>query len=139
MRNYYDLLAIDAAASVDDVNKAFKHEIAKYRPDKVQHLGQEFQAMASALAADLTEAYRILVDPELRANIRRKICACAVRLPSRPRCSGPPRHRRIERSGTSHRARHIRPEPRRLPNGLARRLPFRCRSRETRSQSFDKP
>lgn len=68
MRNYYDLLAIDAAASVDDVKKAFKHEIAKYRPDKVQHLGQEFQAMASALAADLTEAYRILVDPELRAK-----------------------------------------------------------------------
>jgi DnaJ domain len=68
LRNYYDLLAIDAAASVDDVKKAFKHEIAKYRPDKVQHLGQEFQAMASALAADLTEAYRILVDPELRAK-----------------------------------------------------------------------
>jgi curved DNA-binding protein CbpA len=68
LRNYYDLLAIDAAASVDDVKKAFKHEIAKYRPDKVQHLGQEFQAMASALAADLTEAYRVLVDPELRAK-----------------------------------------------------------------------
>jgi DnaJ domain len=68
LRNYYDLLAIDAAASVDDVKKAFKHEIAKYRPDKVQHLGQEFQAMASALAADLTEAYRVLADPELRAK-----------------------------------------------------------------------
>lgn len=68
MRNYYELLAIDAAASMDDVKKAFRREIAKYHPDKVQHLGEEFQAMASALAADLTEAYRILMDPELRAK-----------------------------------------------------------------------
>jgi curved DNA-binding protein CbpA len=68
LRNYYELLAIDAAASTDDVKKAFRREIAKYHPDKVQHLGQEFQAMASALAADLTEAYRILMDPELRAK-----------------------------------------------------------------------
>jgi curved DNA-binding protein CbpA len=68
VRNYYELLAIDAAASMDDVKKAFRREIAKYHPDKVQHLGQEFQAMASALAADLTEAYRILMDPELRAK-----------------------------------------------------------------------
>jgi curved DNA-binding protein CbpA len=68
LRNYYELLAIDAAASLDDVKKAFRREIAKYHPDKVQHLGQEFQAMASSLAADLTEAYRILMDPELRAK-----------------------------------------------------------------------
>ena len=68
MKNYYELLAIDAAASVDDVKKAFRREIAKYHPDKVQHLGQEFQTMASALAADLTEAYRILMDPALRAK-----------------------------------------------------------------------
>jgi curved DNA-binding protein CbpA len=68
VRNYYELLAIDTAASMDDVKKAFRREIAKYHPDKVQHLGQEFQAMASALAADLTEAYRILMDPELRAK-----------------------------------------------------------------------
>jgi curved DNA-binding protein CbpA len=68
LRNYYQLLAIDAAASVDEVKKAFRREIAKYHPDKVQHLGQEFQAMAAALAADLTEAYRVLMDPALRAN-----------------------------------------------------------------------
>ena len=68
MRNYYELLAIDAAAPVDEVKKAFRREIAKYHPDKVQHLGQEFQTMASAIAADLTEAYRILMDPELRAK-----------------------------------------------------------------------
>jgi len=68
LKNYYELLAIDAAASVDDVKKAFRREIAKYHPDKVQHLGQEFQAMASALAADLTEAYRVLMDPALRAR-----------------------------------------------------------------------
>jgi curved DNA-binding protein CbpA len=68
LRNYYQLLALDASASAEDVKKAFRREIAKYHPDKVQHLGQEFQAMAAALAADLTEAYRILLDPALRAT-----------------------------------------------------------------------
>jgi len=68
LRNYYQLLALDASASAEDVKKAFRREIAKYHPDKVQHLGQEFQAMAAALAADLTEAHRILMDPALRAT-----------------------------------------------------------------------
>jgi curved DNA-binding protein CbpA len=68
LRNYYQLLSIEATASAENVKKAFRREIAKYHPDKVQHLGQEFQAMASALAADLTEAYRILIDPALRAK-----------------------------------------------------------------------
>jgi curved DNA-binding protein CbpA len=68
LKNYYELLGIDPSAPVDDIKKAFRREIAKYHPDKVQHLGQEFQAMASTLAADLTEAYRILMDSELRAK-----------------------------------------------------------------------
>jgi curved DNA-binding protein CbpA len=68
VRNYYQLLSIGVDASAEDVRKAFRREIARYQPDKVQHLGQEFQTMAAALAADLTEAHRILTDPELRAK-----------------------------------------------------------------------
>jgi len=45
--------------------------IARYHPDKVQHLGQEFQAMAAERAAELTEAYRILSDDGRRAEYDR--------------------------------------------------------------------
>ena len=68
MKNYYDMLSVTADAPPDEIKKAFRREIARYHPDKVQHLGPEFQEMASGIAADLTEAYRILMDPALRSK-----------------------------------------------------------------------
>lgn len=68
MKTYYALLAIERTASPEDVKRAFRREIARYHPDKVQHLGQEFQEIAATRAAELTEAYRILMDGELRQS-----------------------------------------------------------------------
>src|SRR5262249_34267225 len=68
LRTFYELLSVPRDASTDDIKKAFRREIARYHPDKVQHLGQEFQDLAAGIAADLTEAYRILMDPTLRAK-----------------------------------------------------------------------
>src|SRR6478672_1057563 len=62
------MLSLPPDAPSDEIKKAFRREIARYHPDKVQHLGQEFQEMAAGIAADLTEAYRILMDPTLRAK-----------------------------------------------------------------------
>lgn len=62
------MLSLAPDAPADEIKKAFRREIARYHPDKVQHLGPEFQEMASGIAADLTEAYRILMDPALRAQ-----------------------------------------------------------------------
>jgi curved DNA-binding protein CbpA len=67
-RDYYGLLELPPTAGADDIKKAFRAQIAKYHPDKVQHLGQEFQAMAAERAAELTEAYRILCDEKKRAE-----------------------------------------------------------------------
>jgi hypothetical protein len=67
LKNYYDMLSVAREAPADEIKKAFRREIARYHPDKVQHLGPEFQEMASGIAADLTEAYRVLMDPSLRA------------------------------------------------------------------------
>ena len=68
MKTHYDLLAIERTASSEEVKRAFRREIARYHPDKVQHLGQEFQEIAAARAAELTEAYRILMDAGLRQS-----------------------------------------------------------------------
>lgn len=62
------MLSVPPNAPPDEIKKAFRREIARYHPDKVQHLGREFQEMASGIAADLTEAYRILMDPALRSK-----------------------------------------------------------------------
>ena len=71
VKNYYELLEVPPNASADEVKKAFRQQIARYHPDKVQHLGQEFQAMAAERAAELTEAYRILSDEGRRAEYDR--------------------------------------------------------------------
>ena len=68
MKNYYELLGLEATAGPEDVKRAFRREIARYHPDKVQHLGLEFQEIAATRAAELTEAYRVLMDPAARQD-----------------------------------------------------------------------
>src|SRR5260221_5514539 len=62
------MLSVAPDAPAEEIKKAFRREIARYHPDKVQHLGPEFQDMAAGIAADLTEAYRVLMDPAMRAK-----------------------------------------------------------------------
>jgi hypothetical protein len=68
MATHYELLGLDSTASVDEVRRAFRREIAKYHPDKVQHLGHEFQDIAAIRSAELTQAYKTLTDEGLRAD-----------------------------------------------------------------------
>jgi hypothetical protein len=65
---HYELLGIDSTASVDEIRRAFRREIAKYHPDKVQHLGHEFHDIAAIRSAELTQAYKTLTDEGLRAD-----------------------------------------------------------------------
>ena len=65
---YYELLEVARDASADDIKRAFRREIAKYHPDKVQHLGKEFQDIAARKAAELTQAYKTLSDSARRAD-----------------------------------------------------------------------
>jgi curved DNA-binding protein CbpA len=92
LKNYYELLEIVPTASLDDVKRAFRGQIAKYHPDKVHHLGKEFQAMAADRAAELTEAYRTLSDDGRRAEYDRAFAeaggAAAVARPAAPAAEG---------------------------------------------------
>jgi curved DNA-binding protein CbpA len=65
------VLGIESTAPPEDVKHAFRLQIAKYHPDKVQHLGEEFQAIAAERTTELNEAYRILGNPERRADYDR--------------------------------------------------------------------
>ena len=68
VKSHYVLLEVSRGATADEIKHAFRREIAKYHPDKVQHLGQEFQDIASVRAAELTQAYKALTDAVLRAD-----------------------------------------------------------------------
>jgi curved DNA-binding protein CbpA len=82
-KNYYALLEIAPDAPMEEVKRAFRAQIARYHPDKVQHLGKEFQEMAAVRAAELTEAYRILSDLGRRADYDRTRAASAPAAPPR--------------------------------------------------------
>jgi curved DNA-binding protein CbpA len=73
VHNFYQLLSVAPTATPEEIKRAFRSEIARYHPDKVQHLGQEFQDMAASRAAALTEAYRTLMNAELRAEYDRTV------------------------------------------------------------------
>jgi hypothetical protein len=68
VRTHYEILGLEPTAAADAIKKAFRREIARYHPDKVIHLGAEFQEMAATRAAELTVAYKTLTDAALRAE-----------------------------------------------------------------------
>ena len=89
-KNFYELLGIDPGASADEIKRAFRREIAKYHPDKVQHLGKEFQEIAAVRSAELTRAYKTLTDEASRAEYDEDVEPSAAPA-SRPQPAAPPR------------------------------------------------
>jgi hypothetical protein len=75
VKTHYELLGLDPSADADAIKKAFRREIARYHPDKVIHLGAEFQEMAATRAAELTVAYKTLSDASLRQEYDAGIAA----------------------------------------------------------------
>jgi curved DNA-binding protein CbpA len=101
LKTYYELLGVDPATSADDIKRAFRREIARYHPDKVQHLGPEFQDIAATRASELTEAYRVLMDPEARENYDAGLAERPPAPDARPPAPAPQAsRRRPDRGGT---------------------------------------
>jgi len=58
----YDVLQISRDASPEEVKAAYKDLAGKYHPDKVLHLGEEFQVIAEKRFKEIQEAYQQLSD-----------------------------------------------------------------------------
>lgn len=56
----YEILGISSDASAAEIKEAYRREMAKYHPDKVEHLGDEFKLIAEKKAKALQEAYERL-------------------------------------------------------------------------------
>jgi curved DNA-binding protein CbpA len=82
VKDHYETLELSPDASPEDVKRAFRTQIARYHPDKVHHLGKEFQELAQARAAELTAAYSTLSDRARRAEYDRARRAGAAAPPA---------------------------------------------------------
>jgi len=91
-KSHYDHLELPPTATADEIKRSFRSLIARYHPDKVQHLGKEFQDMAAERAAELTEAYRVLSNATSRAEYDRTLNGAGgepAQAPPAPAASAP--------------------------------------------------
>lgn len=56
----FEVLNVSPGASPEEVKTAYREMLSKYHPDKVSHLGDEFQKIAHDKALDIQKAYETL-------------------------------------------------------------------------------
>jgi DnaJ-class molecular chaperone len=56
----YLLLEVSPGASVDEIKSAYRRAVSRYHPDKVAHLGKEFQDLAHRKLLAIQQAYETL-------------------------------------------------------------------------------
>jgi hypothetical protein len=57
----YQILGVQPGASKEEIKGAYKKLAAQYHPDKVQHLGKEFQELAHKKFVAIQKAYDTLM------------------------------------------------------------------------------
>ena len=56
----YAVLGVSRVARKEDIRAAYRREMSNYHPDKVAHLGYEFQEIAKEKALAINRAYEML-------------------------------------------------------------------------------
>jgi hypothetical protein len=60
-RDPFQILGVKPGASRDEIKAAYRRAVAKYHPDKVTHLGKEFQELAHQKLVVIQKAYETLM------------------------------------------------------------------------------
>ena len=56
----YHILGVDRSASAAQIKQAYRELARKYHPDKLEHLGDEFKALAETRFKEIQKAYQEL-------------------------------------------------------------------------------
>ena len=60
-RDPYTVLGLKRTATVEEIKRAYRTQAARYHPDKVTHLGEEFQELAKKKFQELHWAYETVL------------------------------------------------------------------------------
>ncbi|UCD59229.1 MAG: DnaJ domain-containing protein [Candidatus Hydrogenedentota bacterium] len=58
--NPFEVLNVRRGASPGEIKRAYREMLSKYHPDKVVHLGEEFQRIAHDKVIEIKKAYEML-------------------------------------------------------------------------------
>lgn len=58
-RHWWEILGVNKEASSDDIKAAFRKEIGRYHPDRVEGLGIELRDLAEQKAKEINWAYSV--------------------------------------------------------------------------------
>ena len=56
----YRVLRVDSGASIEEIKHAYRELASKYHPDKLEHLGDDFKALAEMRFKEIQQAYQEL-------------------------------------------------------------------------------
>jgi hypothetical protein len=54
----YEVLGVDRGQGFEEIRRRYKEKLLQYHPDRVLHLGREFQEMAERKTKEITEAFQ---------------------------------------------------------------------------------
>lgn len=61
VRDPYEILGVTRPARLEEIKRAYRLQASRYHPDKVSHLGEEFQALAKEKFQEIQWAYEQLL------------------------------------------------------------------------------
>ena len=67
LKDPYRILEVERGAAFDEIKKAYLRQAQRYHPDKVAHLGEEFQQLAHRKFKDIQWAYETLKKDRVRS------------------------------------------------------------------------
>lgn len=82
-RNYYEVLGIPPSATTDQIKKKYRELARKFHPDIIQD-----KVLGQRVFTQINQAYRVLADPERRAQYNSQIAAQSAPIPGTVNGSG---------------------------------------------------